>query len=106
LYKECHGIVPPPFGSGGGAHSLAGEGVWESEFKRGDIHCGTLGIYVQYVLCDIHSTLKSSLVDPVSHQEIRVRRIRMFLVLPDPHPDLHPEPYPYVFGPLDPHPEP
>jgi hypothetical protein len=61
--------VPPPLVPGGGAHSLAGEGVGESEFKRGDIHCGTLGIHVQYVLCDIHSTLKSSLVDPVSHRD-------------------------------------
>ncbi len=33
---------PPPFGSGGGAHSLARKGVGESQFRRGDIHCGTL----------------------------------------------------------------
>jgi hypothetical protein len=41
---ECD---PPPFGSGGrGAHSLAREGVGESQFQRGAIHCGTLYIYV------------------------------------------------------------
>ncbi len=27
---------------GGGAHSLAGVGFGESQFRRGDIHCGTL----------------------------------------------------------------
>jgi hypothetical protein len=38
---EC--APPPAFGSGGGgAHSLAGEGLGESQFRRGDIHCGTL----------------------------------------------------------------
>jgi hypothetical protein len=44
---EC---APPPFGSGGGAHLLAREGVGESQFRRGDIHCGTLYIYV---LCEL-----------------------------------------------------
>ncbi len=34
---------------GGGAHSLAGEGVGESQFRRVDLHCGTL--HVQYALC-------------------------------------------------------
>ncbi len=40
---ECapHRLVP-----GGGAHSLARERVRESQFRRGDIHCGTLYIYV------------------------------------------------------------
>jgi hypothetical protein len=33
---------PPPLVPGGGAHSLAREGVGESQFRRGDIHCGTL----------------------------------------------------------------
>ncbi len=43
--------VPPPpqFWGGGGAHSLAREGLGESQFRRGDIHCGTLYIYV---FCD------------------------------------------------------
>jgi hypothetical protein len=36
---EC---APPPFGPGGRAHSLAAEGVGESQFQRGDIHCGAL----------------------------------------------------------------
>jgi hypothetical protein len=39
-----HRLVPR-----GGAHSLAREGVGESQFRRGDILCGTLYIYV---LCD------------------------------------------------------
>ncbi len=37
-------LPPPPFGSGGGAHSLAREGLGESQFRRGDLHCGTLYI--------------------------------------------------------------
>ncbi len=40
---EC---APSPRLSGGGAHSLAGQGLGESQFRRGDIHCGTLYIYV------------------------------------------------------------
>jgi hypothetical protein len=35
---EC---APPPV-LGGGAHSLAREGLGESQFRRGDIHCGSL----------------------------------------------------------------
>ncbi len=38
---EC---APPPFGPGGRAHSLAAKGVGESQFQRGDIHCGALYI--------------------------------------------------------------
>jgi hypothetical protein len=38
--------VSPPLVPGGGAHSLVREGVGESQFRRGDIHCGTLYIYV------------------------------------------------------------
>jgi hypothetical protein len=36
--------VPPPTLWSGGyrAHSLAGEGLGESQFRRGDIHCGAL----------------------------------------------------------------
>ncbi len=41
-------VCPPPLIPGGGAHSLAREGVGESQFRRGDIHCGTL---YKYVLC-------------------------------------------------------
>jgi hypothetical protein len=44
-------LVRPP-GTGGGAHSLAREGMGESQFRRRDIHCGTLDIYV---LCDIRA---------------------------------------------------
>ncbi len=45
---EC---VPHSFGGGGGGggggtHSLAGEGVGESPFRRGDRHCGILGLFV------------------------------------------------------------
>ena len=39
----------PRFGSEGRAYRLAGDGVGESQFRRGDSHCGTQGIYV---LCD------------------------------------------------------
>jgi hypothetical protein len=37
--------VPPPV-LGGGAHSLAREGLGVSQFRRWGIHCGTLYIYV------------------------------------------------------------
>ncbi len=39
---------PPPLRlvPGGGALSLAREGVGESQFRRGNMHCGTLYIYV------------------------------------------------------------
>jgi hypothetical protein len=55
----------PPLVTGGGAHSLAREGVGESQFRREDIHCGTLYIYVVYVLCGIHP-LRSILMDALS----------------------------------------
>jgi hypothetical protein len=42
---EC---APPPV-LGGGAHLLAREGLGESKFRRGDIHRGTL---YMYVLCE------------------------------------------------------
>ncbi len=41
--------VPPPLWFRGEAYSLAGEGVGESQFRGGDVHCGILYIYV---LCD------------------------------------------------------
>jgi hypothetical protein len=31
--------------------ALAREGLGESQFRRGDIHCGTLYVYTVYVLC-------------------------------------------------------
>jgi hypothetical protein len=34
----------PPRFWGGGAHSLAREGLGESQFQRGYIHCGTLTV--------------------------------------------------------------
>ncbi len=36
--------VPPPPLVRGGPHSLGGEGLGESQFRRGDIHCGILYI--------------------------------------------------------------
>ncbi len=39
-------VCPPPPVLGGGAHSLAREGLPESQFRRGDIYCGTLYINV------------------------------------------------------------
>jgi hypothetical protein len=48
------GECVPSFGSEGGTHSLAGEGMGESEFGRGHRHWGTLSIYIctlfQYTL--------------------------------------------------------
>jgi hypothetical protein len=47
---EC---VPPPlvWGTGYTLFGLRQRGVGESQFRRGDIDCGTLGIYCIYVLC-------------------------------------------------------
>jgi hypothetical protein len=41
----------PRFGSGQGAHShsLGGEGVGESQFRGGDLHCGTFYILYRYM---------------------------------------------------------
>jgi hypothetical protein len=47
---ECASVPPPPPVLGGGAHSLAREGLRESQFRRGDIHCGTLYIFVLCVV--------------------------------------------------------
>ncbi len=41
---------PPPLVPGGGAYSLTRERVGDSQFRRGDIHCGTLHIYVLYCI--------------------------------------------------------
>jgi hypothetical protein len=48
-------VCPPPHPlvPGGGAHSLAREGVGETQFQRGDIHRGTL---YMYVLCAVVQT--------------------------------------------------
>jgi hypothetical protein len=51
-------VCPPPFGSGGRG-TLAGErGVGESQFQRGDMHCGTLCIYV---LCELKENILQKL---------------------------------------------
>ncbi len=47
-------VSPPPGSGGRGTHLLAREGVGESQFRRGDIHCGTL---YMYVLCGLPRTL-------------------------------------------------
>jgi hypothetical protein len=44
LFFQSSGVSPHPLVRGGGAHSLAGEGLGESLFRRGDIHCGALCI--------------------------------------------------------------
>ncbi len=44
---EC---APPPLVRGGGANSLAGDGLGGSQFQRGNIRCGTLGIYATHIL--------------------------------------------------------
>jgi hypothetical protein len=46
-------VCPPPPVLGGGAHSLEREGLGESQFRRGGIHCGSLYIYV---LCGLGHT--------------------------------------------------
>ncbi len=43
-------MPPPPLVPGGGAHSLAREGVGESQVRREDIYCGSLYIYVLFVM--------------------------------------------------------
>jgi hypothetical protein len=43
---EC--APPPPLVPGGGAHSLAREGLGESQFRRGEIHHGTLCLSYKY----------------------------------------------------------
>jgi hypothetical protein len=54
---EC---APSSFGSGGrGTHAGERGGGRESPFRRGDIHCGTLYIYV---LCGIDSTQEELLI--------------------------------------------
>jgi hypothetical protein len=53
---EC---APYPSVPGGGAHSQAREGLGESQFRLGNIHCGTLYIYV---LCA--PLLPTSVADP------------------------------------------
>jgi hypothetical protein len=42
---------PPPPVLGGGAHSLAREGLGESQFRRGDIHCAWYSLYVRTLWC-------------------------------------------------------
>jgi hypothetical protein len=49
-------VCPSPV-LGGGAHSLAREGLGESQFRRGDIHCGTLYIYVLCVSDPLAGTI-------------------------------------------------
>jgi hypothetical protein len=50
---EC---APPPFGSGGGGQR------GEAQFRRGDIHCGTLYICVVVFLQFINKDYKSYLM--------------------------------------------
>ncbi len=57
--------------------SLAGEGVWGSHFKRGDRHCGSLGIYV---LCPLISvSVASSKVPNVLPIKSKAASQRMWL---------------------------
>jgi hypothetical protein len=54
------GSVPPPRPLvPGGTHSLAGEGVGESKFRRWEMHCGTFYIYA---LCGSHCSKKTAFV--------------------------------------------
>ncbi len=56
---RCHPLVP-----GGGEHSLARDGVGESQFRRGEINCGTLYLYA---LCVLH------LHPAINNSRIRIR---------------------------------
>ncbi len=50
---DCAHPPPPRLVPGGGVHSLAREGLGKSQFRRWDIHCGTLCIYVLCgTICD------------------------------------------------------
>jgi hypothetical protein len=51
-------LPPPPPGSWGGAHSLAREGLGESQFRRGDLHGGTLFTY-EFVPRDLKEIVRS-----------------------------------------------
>ncbi len=53
--------VSPPLIPCRGAHSLAGEGVGGSQFRRGDVRCGTLYVYMYSVLPS-HSLLSPSAI--------------------------------------------
>ncbi len=46
-------VCPPPLVPGGGAHSLAREGVGEYQYRRRDIHCGTIYMYfvIHIIVC-------------------------------------------------------
>ncbi len=48
--RMCPSPFPSVLGEGHTRWRLAREGLGESQFRRGDIYCGTLYIYI-YVLC-------------------------------------------------------
>ncbi len=56
---ECAPL--PRFWGRGTVHSLAREGLGESQFRRGDIHCGTLYIYVLCGMSSLALTCRVSL---------------------------------------------
>jgi hypothetical protein len=90
---EC---VPPWFRGGGGAHSLAGEGVGGSQFRRGDIHyvlCGKecriakpdnpcVGILVDDSV--VHDTLR-----PVNQETTLSQNVKKFPVIKLSYPGLY-----------------
>ncbi len=53
---ECD---PPPLVRGGGTHSLAGERVGWSQFRRGDLYCGKISVK-SCVLCNYWNFGKKS----------------------------------------------
>ncbi len=93
-------VPPPPFGSGGrGAHSLEREGMGESQFRRRDIHCGTLSpfyrtnsvkwetdvggarIPVGHALCPIFSLLCHSCISNTRHNQLLIHALQIILDL-------------------------
>ncbi len=51
-------VYPSPPLVHGGAYSLVGEGVEESQFGRGDRHWGSIGMYVLCALCVLYCDLE------------------------------------------------
>ncbi len=62
-------VPPPPLVPGGGAHSLARDGVGESQFRWRDIHCGTH-------TCTVTGTNRGEGVGPVGG----MRRVKVIFI--------------------------
>ncbi len=63
--------VPPLPGSGGGAHSLARDGLGESQFRRGDVHCGSLSLYIGTYFVSLRPGRKRKGISVSSEQQLK-----------------------------------